>query len=389
MPSKEEASDSAAAHSTQRNRRAGSFYSKTTSEVGDWVCNEGVLSLTWTLSGRTLDFIQKTIASEIEWKCEGNQTDLRFTRSGGSIYLPVWIIPKDPEELRLELIKKSREKEIKQQQEEGNARGAIAATFNECAICFFELYRYPIAILRYQSKRSCPHYLHSMCANAYRTRLERRNERLVCPVCFKRFTEVKTLPDLLRDPRLWFQLCDTDLTGSLDKQEVMEGLLAVLAVNRQRLENAINGAWDQWDKSGDGSIELAEFIDPKSGLKAFLVKNYHVFRRTDREKRELSEIPSLDSEPRLWFEYWDNNQSGTLERIELARALIKTFCVTAWGDPIIHRAHDMGELALSVWDILGYRPRERVSFEEFMKPFGLADQVLHNNIHGQFFGDAN
>lgn len=123
MPSKEEASDSAAAHSTQRNRRAGSFYSKTTSEVGDWVCNEGVLSLTWTLSGRTLDFIQKTIASEIEWKCEGNQTDLRFTRSGGSIYLPVWIIPKDPEELRLELIKKSREKEIKQQQEEGNARG--------------------------------------------------------------------------------------------------------------------------------------------------------------------------------------------------------------------------------------------------------------------------
>ncbi len=202
------------------------------------------------------------------------------------------------------------------------------------------------------------------------------------------YLEVKQLPDLLRDPRLWFQLCDTDLGGSLDKQEVLEGLLAVLPVDRTRLEKSINDAWSNWDTSGDGSIEQAEFIDPDSGLKAFLVKNYNIFRKS-RSAKDREPIPSVDLEPRKWFDYWDYNRSGTLERIEVARALIKTFCVTAWGDPLINRANDIAELALSLWDILGYSSRAKLSFEEFMKPYGLADQVIHNLTHGQFFGEED
>ena len=369
--------------------RTGSFYSKTSSEVGDWICDDGTLTLRWDRSGRQIEFTQRSLASEIDWKCDLMGTDLRVTNVGRSMYLPAWIIPKDPEQLRMELMKRSKERELRLQQEEGSAREAIASQYNECPLCFFELHLFPVAILRYQSKRSCPHYLHSICANSYKARLEVRNNRVACPVCYKRFTEVKALPDLLEDPRLWFQLCDTDLTGSLDKKEVLEGLLAVMPVERARLEKSINGSWDQWDASGDGNIELAEFIDPKTGLKAFLVKNYNIFRKASLANSEVKAIPSLDNDPKKWFEYWDYNRSGTLERIELARALIKTFCLTSWGDPLIHRAHDMSELALSVWDLLGYRPREKINFEEFMKPFGLADQVIHNHIHGQFFGDDN
>ena len=272
--------------------------------------------------------------------------------------------------------------------EEGRIRGAIAANNAECALCFFELHLIPVAILRYQSKRSCPHYFHATCAEAYKTRRERENLRVGCPICMKRFAEVKALPDLLGDPRMWFQLCDTDLTGSLDKKEVLEGLLAVLPVERTRLEKSINGSWSQWDRSGDGSIELAEFIDPETGLKAFLVKNYNVFKKSSRSRGSV-QVPPLDSEPRKWFDYWDYNKSGTLERIELARALVKTYCVTAWGDPLIHRANDIAELALALWDMLGYEPKQPITFEEFMRPFGLADQVTHNNIHGQFFGEID
>ena len=199
---------------------------------------------------------------------------------------------------------------------------------------------------------------------------------------------MRQLPDLLRDPRLWFQLCDTDLGGSLDKQEVLEGLLAVLPVERARLEKTINDNWSNWDTSGDGSIEQAEFIDPESGLKAFVVKNYNIFRKSS-STRERQPIPSLDVEPRKWFDYWDSNKSGTLERIEVTRAFIKTFCVTAWGDPIVNRASDIGELALSLWDILGYSARAKLGFEEFIKPYGLADQVIHNLTHGQFFGEED
>ena len=345
--------------------------------------------MTWDRTGRSVEFIQKSVATELEWATAGGSTEMKFAKNSDSIYLPEWIIPIDPEELRLEEVKRSREREVRQQIEEGNARGAMSEAFSECPVCFFELHLFPVAVLRYQSKRSCAHYLHAMCANAYRHRLEARNQRVACPICYNRFTEVKTLPDLLTDPRLWFQLCDTDLTGSLDKKEVLDGLLAVLPVDRGRLENAINGSWDHWDTSGDASIELGEFIDPLSGLKAFLVKNYNVFRKNANEVSKSKEVPSLDSHPKEWFEYWDNNNSGTLERIELARALVKTFCVTAWGDPMIQRAHDMSELSLSVWDMLGYKPREKITFEEFMKPFGLADQVMHNYIHGEYFGVDN
>lgn len=364
---------------------SGGFFSKTSSEIGTWICDDGCLSLTWESSGRALEFLQTSLTSELEWRSESSDTDFQVMNLKGTKYLPAWIMPRSPEEMKSDLAKQSNNREIRAQVEEGRARGAIAAAYDECALCFFELHLLPVAILRYQSKRSCAHYLHAACAQAYKVRQEKRKRRLVCPICSKRFTEVKILPDLLRDPRLWFQLCDTDLGGSLDKNEVLEGLLAVLPVERNRLEKSISDSWTTWDASGDGTIELAEFINPDYGLKSFLVKNYNIFRKSGT--RTQAPVPSLDTEPRKWFDYWDYNQSGTLERMEAARALIKSFCVTAWGDPLVHRANDIAELALSLWDMLGYSTRAKLTFEEFMKPFGLADQVIHNNTHGQFFGE--
>lgn len=374
----------------RKNITRGTFYSKTTSELGSWFCDETCIRFKWDSSGRTVELFQVSLTSEIEWRSDSSETGLKFTNLKGTKFLPSWVMPRNPEDMKSALAKESKNREVRNQIDEGRARGAIASEYNECALCFFQLHLVPAAILRYQSKRSCEHYLHSICAEAYKTRLEKRNERLCCPICYKRFTEVKTLPDLLRDPRLWFQLCDTDLTGSLDRKEVLEGLLAVLPVDRVRLEKSINDSWSNWDASGDGSIELQEFIDPNTGLKAFLVKNYNIFRKlesSDRNSTENELVPSLDAEPRKWFDYWDYNRSGTLERIEVARALIKTFCVTTWGDPIIHRANDIAELTFAIWNVLGYSSRAKLTFEEFMKPYGLADQVIHNVTHGQFFGE--
>lgn len=368
------------------NARWGPFFSKTTSQSGDWTFDEGVWSFRWASGQRFMEFLQKDPLSELDWQCDGYLCELNVSGiERSSRNLPAWVISMDPEELRLLLIRKKRERALQIQLEEGKARGAIAAYYKECPLCFFELHLYPVAILRYQSKRSCPHYLHAICANAYKTRLEVRNRTVACPVCYKKFTEVKTLPKLLEDPRMWFQLCDADLTGTLDKQEVLEGLVSVLPVERERLEKAIDENWSIWDPDGDGVIALSEFTHPLTGLKSFLVQNYNIFRK-ERESNH-TEIPALDSNPKEWFDYWDNNRNATLERMELGRALIKTFCVTAWGDPIIKRSLDISELAMNLWDTLGYKPREKISFTEFMKPFGIADQVIHNNVHGQFFGE--
>ena len=376
---------SAHASYIQRSVRAGEFFSKNAGEVGEWIYDDGSLMLKWERSGRTLECIQKSLGSEADWKSESRATELRFTNLSGGPLLPQWLVPKDPQALLSELSKRSRERELRTLIEEGKARAEIASEFAECAICFFELHLFPVAVLRYQSKRSCAHYFHSSCASGYKTSRERSHERVGCPICHKRFTEVKCLPDLLEDPRMWFQLCDTDLTGSLDKKEVLGGLLAVLPVEKSRLEKSINDGWSDWDSSGDGNIELKEFIDPENGLRNFLMKNYNVFKKSADNNHHKS-VPSLDLDPRGWFDFWDYNKSGTLERIELARALIKTYCVTAWGDPILHKASDMYVLALSIWESLGYKPREKLGFEEFIKPFGIADQVVHNLTHGQFFG---
>lgn len=365
----------------------GEFYSKNTSEVGEWNFEEGILTLKWERSGRSVEFVQKSVTSEADWKSEQKATDLRFTNLEGGSLLPMWLIPKDPNELFLEQSKRSKDKEMRSLIEEGTAREILASEFTECAVCFFELHLFPAAILRYQSKRICSHYFHSSCAIDYKARREAYHERVGCPICHKRFSEVKPLPDILEDPRMWFQLCDTDLTGSLDKKEVLEGLLAVLPVERARLNKSINDSWSDWDASGDGSVEMKEFIDPVKGLRKFLLKNCNVFRKSSTANAQLRSVPSLDLEPRKWFDYWDYNKSGTFERTELARALIKTYCVTAWGDPVLRRTHDMYQLAISIWDTLGYKPRDKLNFEEFVKPFGIADQVVHNVTHGQFFGD--
>jgi hypothetical protein len=378
----------------ENERSQGAFYSRTTDDVGEWKFEDGLLFLKWNKSGRNLEFFPKFVSSEIEWKCERFPCELRITNLGQSRFVPVWMNPVDPSDTKKVFAKRRAERELKLLIQEGKARGDMASQYTECPLCFFELHLYPVAILRFQSKRSCVHYFHSFCANLYKTRVEESstapagNVKVSCPVCLNRFTEVKTLPELISDPRLWFQLCDTDLTGTLDKKEVVEGLLAVLPVERYKLEKALDEYWSNWDASGDGSIAFQEFIDPISGLKSFILTNYNIFKR-DKEaiSQALRSIPPLDSKPREWFDFWDNNRNGTLERIEMTRALIKTFCVTAWGDPLIKRAPDISQLAQSVWDGLGYKPRERISFPEFMKPFGLADQVIHNYIHGQYFGE--
>ncbi len=184
------------AKSSTKSKRSilkGTFFSKTTSEVGTWECDEGSLIMKWDLSGRILEFAQTNLNSELDWSCDGSATDLQFMNLKGNKYLPAWIMPRDPADMRLDASKATNDRDVRAKIEEGRARGAIASGYNECALCFFELHLLPAAILRYQSKRACPHYFHSTCAEAYRTRLEKSNKRLGCPVCAQRFTGTLTI----------------------------------------------------------------------------------------------------------------------------------------------------------------------------------------------------
>jgi len=66
------------------------------------------------------------------------------------------------------------------------------------------------------------------------------------------------------------------------------------------------------------------------------MQNLKELKATDKKggASEAEAIPNLDTHPMEWFEYWDIDNSGTLELSEIIRAFIRTFCVTNWGEPV-------------------------------------------------------
>lgn len=259
----------------------------------------------------------------------------------------------------------------------------ITSKYAECPICFFELYRLPVGILKYHSLRSCKHYFHAQCV-MYLMSQEGGVHR-ECPVCDKRFTEVRTLPDVVKDPRTWFQMCDVNLDGTLDKEEVMESLGSVLPVDRKKLRRAMEMNWTEWDVNNDGDISLEEFIG-RGGLRDFIVDNFKDFSSQARAD-ELEKVPDLDAHPKEWFDYWDVEGNASLSREEFIRAAVRTFSVSGSGKPIFTRARIMRNLASTIWHDLGYGDDDLLSFETFTRPYGLADQIYHNVVSGMYFGD--
>ena len=208
-----------------------------------------------------------------------------------------------------------------------------------------------------------------------------------CPVCDRPFSEVRTLPDVVLDPRTWFQMCDVNLDGTLDKEEVMESLGSVLPVDRQKLRRAIKMNWTKWDVNNDGDISLEEFIS-RGGLKDYVVDNMKSFTSEARVD-ELEKVPDLDAHPKEWFDFWDVERNATLSREEFIRAAVRTFSLSTSGKPIFTRARIMRNLASTIWFELGYADEDLLSFETFTKPYGLADQIYHNVVSGMHFGDDN
>jgi len=280
-----------------------------------------------------------------------------------------------------------------------------------------------------------------------------------CPLCGGHFNEIKPLPDPVKDPRGWFQCVDVDRSGSLDQREVIEALGASFPLPRQELKLIIHDHWFEWDRDGNGVISLREMVSKSNDLrenfntedsnllsdnnmnsgmmgkqmitnpaamrgntktfqsrglqqfiKEYLVQycNSMMSRDNSNSSSDLrsalhfltnpDEIPSLESHPDLWFEYWDSDNSGTLEYEELERALIRSTCIGVGnygggsttsnvpgmqGEVLFNKAFNMKLLARNLWEDCGFRHWDQVDFETFMEVGGLCDTLMHNMVHGQ------
>lgn len=352
----------------QRKVRQGRFYSRVYRFVGSWRMEQNLLTMRWDGSKR-VDVVR---AGSDERHLDNPRTEMTLTVVE-PVILPWWFT--------VDCLSKQFE------------RQDIASQNFECGVCYFELYRSKVCVMRYFSRRCCEHYIHYDCARHLldSAMIEHGKMDSSCPSCGSRFNEAKELPDMARDPRSFFQLADVDCGGELSQTEVLGVTGVVLPIPRLKLEQAINDHWFEWDPDNSGSITMKEFLVKDIGLRDFLIRALRELKERDQllKPGDMSEVPSLETHPKEWFDYWDLDSSGTLELEEMVRAFIRSFCVSNTGEPIFRRAFEMRTLATAVWEELGFHAMDSIDFDTFMTPYGFGDTFVHNAVFTDTFGGSS
>ncbi|KAH9261377.1 hypothetical protein BASA81_000009 [Batrachochytrium salamandrivorans] len=243
----------------------------------------------------------------------------------------------------------------------------LANEHNECSICCEEMPLLPSGVLLdKQGKRICRHYLHVKCA-----------EMLInsghnnCPTCRARFDSLQPVPNLETDARRWFQTVDFDGNGKLSKFEVLDLVKTFLGgMEVSKLEQEFDLFWRRWDRNGDGEISFSELCDPKSGLMADFK---HKFQRPTGSN-QLGESPKLSvGTMRQWFEYWDQDGNGSLDKDEVIRALIKTFSLSS----DLYKVNELRDTVNNIWGAFDFDGSGEISQQEFVqREVGLGESLV-------------
>jgi hypothetical protein len=234
-----------------------------------------------------------------------------------------------------------------------------AAEHAECCICFDELWKQPTCVfIDRGTKRTCEHFFHHECVKSLHPKK--------CPICRAPFHGTLPVPDIDASPNAWFSLVDFDGSGSLDKKEVLEVLKAQLPVDWRRLEENLDGMWQQWDADGSGALQHAELMHPTAGLVAF-VRSAFAYDGS----REVP-APDLRTHALAWFDHFDEDRGGSLDKGEVVRAVIKTFGLV--GDSA--QITSMREMLDAVWCIFDDDGSGVIERDEFTRKDGLADTIL-------------
>tara|TARA_X000000368_G_scaffold253430_1_gene200307 strand:- start:278 stop:1333 length:1056 start_codon:yes stop_codon:yes gene_type:complete len=187
-----------------------------------------------------------------------------------------------------------------------------------------------------------------------------------CPICRVPVYGVVNVPSCSTNPNLWFDMVDIDNDGKVSPTDLVTILRAQFLVDWRTIEKKLTGEiWPKYDVNNEGFISRDELLKP-DGLLDYLLKTF------ETPKRRFRNCPNLEMQPKKWFEYWDEDHSGTLDSEELIRALVKTFNLNAE----LRSLRAMAESVRAVWGAFDQDDKGEISLDEFIAPEGLAQSIV-------------
>mmetsp|Transcript_23850 Transcript_23850/g.31052 ORF Transcript_23850/g.31052 Transcript_23850/m.31052 type:complete len:913 (+) Transcript_23850:67-2805(+) len=267
--------------------------------------------------------------------------------------------------------------------------GEVAEEHSECAVCFDELHARQIGVLvDNNNARICRHLFHLDCLED----LVKPGENILCPMCRKVSGGIVALPSVVSDPHRWFQLLDVDHTGRIESEDVLITLKAQLKCREEELDAQWDKLWDSFDLDHSGSLTYDELVHPDRGLVSALTRvlglspdDVHALQNpmscTSEHNQNtptpsyLHNAPDLTKDKHAWFEFWDEDNSGTLDEGELLRALVHSFNKRGQRNEV-REMKDIVHSLLAACDVSG---DGLISRDEFLaSSVGLADVIIAN-----------
>ena len=260
-------------------------------------------------------------------------------------------------------------------------RLAPAQRFAECPISFSPLHEAPVGyFLGHGQRRVSGHYFNLAAANAW---LQSGNG--LCPMTRQPISSVRPVPSVLVDPSGWFAVVDVDTDGQLSRVEAIEALKAQFPVDVAALDSALvdqrHWLWERWDVNGDGYLTRDELLAPQGLVHTVRELFAPQIARGTGGGGPPCGPPSISDKAR-WFDYWDSvatggDGSGTLEREEVVRALIKTLGTSGDANAVLA----MRGTVDAVWGVFDLDGSGSIDRNEFLARDGLADTIIATLAH--------
>lgn len=180
---------------------------------------------------------------------------------------------------------------------------------------------------------------------------------------------------LSEDPESWFQAYDSNSDGLLSQSDCIFGLSQTfITLDSNSASSLITALWSLFDTDSSGQLSMDEFVKAGGLCDTLLAQlncitsvstNHSVPPRPSATGALISDI---SKNPRKWFQTFDGNNDGLLEKGDCIEGIRMTFETLDF--------ETIRYLLDTLWPIFDSDGSGSLTMDEFLKPGGLCEMIL-------------